>query len=330
MTANERLMDEAIALARVLDRLAQHSYQIAAGKLARLREDLSVLVIRYDPTSLRYAENQRTRLAALIQEAERTISQTYVEIAARVDQDLLDAERLAQDSLSVLVAGLLVVKGLSRRMDDEVLANVRDQTLITGASARDWIAKQSGDLQFRTGSALSEAMAVRRLTRIPVLNDLLDAIRSNTPGSLFSAPPRHIESLIVSAHHAVANSVRYETIVRHPELFRAIQHLSVLDSKVTDICRSRANLLFHLDGTGIGHRLRLIVPPIHYRCRSHIVPVMHPYDDLSPRIQRRVKRADYTGAAVREPDLADWLGKRSLERDEPPTDYSGARRVLGL
>ena len=64
MIANERLMDEAIALARVLDRLAQHSYQIAAEKLAKLREDLSVLVIRYDPTSLRYSENQRTRLAA--------------------------------------------------------------------------------------------------------------------------------------------------------------------------------------------------------------------------------------------------------------------------
>lgn len=264
MTANERLMDEAITLARILDRLAQHSYQVAAERLAQLREDLSVLVIRYDPTSLRYAENQRTRLAALIEEAQDVISRTYVGIAERVDQDLLQAETLAQDSLSTLMAALLIVKGLSRRLDDEALAAARDGTLIDGVTARGWLAKQSGDLQFRTGGALRDALSVHRLTRVPVLNDLLNAIRSDASGSLFSAPPRHIESLIISAHHAVANSVRHETIIRHPELFRAIQQLSALDSRTTTLCRSRSNKLWTLGGDGIGHRLPFITPPLHW------------------------------------------------------------------
>ena len=330
MTSADRLMDEAIAVALILDRLSRHSFQVAAERLARLREDLLVLVIRHDPTSLRYEANRRARLAALIEECETVISQTYLEIAARIEQDLLDAETLTQDSLSSLIALLLFIKGLSRRLDTEALETVRDGTLITGVTVRDWLARQSGDLRFRTRAALEGTMRGREIGRPARTNDLIDAIRHERPGSLFGTAMRHSESLIISAHHAVANSVRFETIIRHPELFRALQHLSILDSRTTDICESRANRLWTLDGVGIGHRMVFMRPPIHYRCRSHIVPVMHRYADLSPRIQRRVRREDFTGTAARQPELNTWLSERGLKRDGTPTDYTGARRDLGL
>lgn len=57
---------------------------------------------------------------------------------------------------------------------------------------------------------------------------------------------------------------------------------------------------------------------------------MHRYADLSPRIQRRVRREDFTGTAARQPELNTWLSERGLKRDGTPTDYTGARRDLGL
>lgn len=330
MSANADLMDEAIGIALILDRLSQHSYQIAAARLSSLRDDLSALIVMRDPTSPRYEANRRTRLEALIEEAEAAISVAYSDIASRIQRDLLDAETLVQDSLSEKLALLLVIKGLSRRMDREGLVVLRDATLIAGVTTRDWLARQSGDLRFRVRAALTGAMTARKLGSPPSASDLVGTLRSTAPGSVFSAIPSHVESLIVSAHHAVANSVRLETAVRHPELFSALVHISILDGRTTRTCRSRANRRWTLDGVPLGHGLPFLRPPLHYRCRSHLYPVLHAFDDLPARIQRRVKRGDFSGSAPREPDLEDWLEENGRSRDAGPLDYRAARRELGI
>jgi hypothetical protein len=329
-TASEDLVDEAIALALLLERLARYVSDDITAMIARLREDLVVLVVRKDPTSLRYEANRRARLADLVEEAQKAVSDAYVAIAKRADQHLFDVASLTQDSGNRRLSLLLAIKGLSKLLDRESLRKARDRTMIEGATVRDWWARQSGDLQFRVQRALEGAMLVETLGQQPTLNDLVDAVRSDEPGGLFLPVGRNAEGLIHSAVHAVASTVRLETAKRHPEFFRAIMHLSVLDQRTTVLCRSRANRLFALDGTPIGHTLPFRVPPLHWRCRSHLVPVMHPYADLPARIQRRVREEDFPARPAREPDLAAWLALHGLTRNDDPMDFEGARNSLRL
>jgi hypothetical protein len=330
MTANSDLRDEAIKLGLVLDALAQNSFGIVMDRLMQLSDDLAMLVVKLDPTAVIRDANRRARLEILVDQANRVISEAYDEIESQVSGDLDDVAELSQDSLSELLALLLLIKGLSRKLDDDALAAARRDTLVSGASIEDWWQRQSVDMQFRTARALQDAMRLSQIGKEPGTGDLVNAIRDTGPGSLFTAAPRNAEGLIRSAHHAVANRVRFETAIRHPELFRALAHLSVLDINTSDICRSRSGLLWTLDGTPIGHSKVFILPPLHYNCRSHIIPVLHAFKDFPPRLQRRIDPDDFDGRTADSPDLKKWLEQRRRERDQGPTDYSGARKELGL
>jgi hypothetical protein len=329
-TASDKAVNEGILLALALERLARYVSDDITNILGKLRGEILSLIVKRDPTSLRYEANRRARLQALVEEAQEAVSDAYVEIADRADQHLLDVASLTQDSSNALLSALLVIKGLSKRMDMDALREARDRTMIEGATVRDWWARQSGDLQFRVQRALEGAMLVETLDQQPTLNDLVDAVRTDEPGSLFLPIVRNAEGLIFSAVHAVASTVRLETAKRHPELFAALAHLSVIDSRTTTICLSRSNRRWLLDGTPIGHTLPFRQTPLHWRCRSHIVPVMHPYADLPSRIQRRVKEEDFPKRAPREPDLAAWLALRGMTRSDEPMDFDDARNDLGL
>jgi hypothetical protein len=329
-TANDRAISESIALAIILERLARRVSLDVADRLREMRADLLTLVVRMDPTALRYEANRRNRLAALVEEAQKLVSATYVDIASLVDDHLLDIATLTQDSGSKLLALLLLIRGLSRQMDNAELRAARDRTMIEGATIRDWWARQSGDVQFRVQRALEGAMLVETLDQQPTLKDLVERVRSDEPGTLFAPLLRNAESVIFSAVHAVATMVRMETAKRHPEFFAALQHISVLDHKTSEVCLSRSGRVWSLDGTPIGHRLPFRQTPLHFRCRSHIVPVLHPYSALPARIQRRVKEADFPDNAAREPDLAAWLALYGVTRSDEPMDIEDARAELGV
>jgi hypothetical protein len=328
--SNESLLDEAILIALLLGRLAARTNGFVTARLAELRDDLSALVVRLDPTQLRYDANRRARLDLLVKEANQIISTAYRQIATLADRALDEAATMAQDSLSASVAGLLLIKGLSRQLDVTTLRQLREGSLVAGARVRDWWARQSGDLQFRLRRYLEDSLRLTEPGREPTAGDLVDVIRSSEPGGLFIAPVRHAGTLLNSAYHAVVNAVRFQTIIRHPELFRGIVHISVLDGRTTKVCRSRSNLLWDLSGNPIRHSLPFAVPPLHYQCRSHLAPVMLPYTDLSPRFQRRVRPEDFTGEVSPEPDLDDWLKRHGRENSEDPLTPRQARRLLGL
>ncbi|GEM_PF-6799877 len=330
MTAADDLMDEAIRLSLILDQLAQHSFGVVLDRLTALSHELAILVIRIDPTAVVRDSSRRARLEALVEEIDKAIEAAYRDIGNRVNADLDDAATLSQDSLSTLLAALLLIKGLSRALDKPALTLVRKETTIIGASVMEWWQRQAEDLKFRTRRVLEDALRLTQVGKEPGTGDLVGVIKDTAPGSLFSAPPRHAEGLIRSTYHAVANFVRFEVTQRHPELFRAYMHLSIIDSRTTVVCRKRSNRLWSLEGMPIGHTLPFARPPLHWLCRSHIVPVMHAFDDMPPSLKRRLAKDYFDGKAKPEPDLKDWLAARGEQRDPGPLDYQAARTLLGL
>lgn len=330
MTANSALMDEAVRLGLILDRLAQNSFGRVLEKLNALSDELAVLAIRTDPTAVSRETSRRARLETLVEEMDRAIQDAYRQMESQVNADLNDVSDLTQDSLSMLLALILLIKGLSRQLDRSALVSVKKDTVVAGATVPEWWGRQAEDMRFRTRRALEDALRLTQVGKEPGTGDLVGAIKDTSPGSLFSAAPRHAQGLVRSAFHAVANRVRFEMILRHPELFRAFQHISVLDGKTSGICRARANRLWTLEGAPIGHTLPFYRPPLHWNCRSHLIAVMHPHGSMPARIQRRIKKEDFDGRSSPEPDIESWLEIRGEERDPGPLDYQSARKLLGL
>jgi hypothetical protein len=330
MKASDALMDEAIQMGLVLDRLAINSTGRVLERLNALRDQLAVLVIRIDPTAVVREGSRRARLETLVEEMDKAIRDAYRQIEVQVNADLNDAAALTQDSLSTLLALLLLVKGLSRQLDSAALVSARKDVLISGATVPDWWDRQADDMKFRTRRVLEDALRLTQIGKEPGTGDLVGAIKDNSPAGLFSAAPRHAQGLVRSAYHAVANRVRFEIIMRHPELFRAFQHISVLDGVTTKICKTRAGRLWTLEGVPIGHTLPFARPPIHWSCRSHLIAVLHGFSDMPGRLQRRIRKEDFDGRPSPEPDIEVWLEIRGEERDAGPLDYQTARKLLGL
>lgn len=119
-------------------------------------------------------------------------------------------------------------------------------------------------------------------TNTDIINTVGRARSSATPLSRYSnALGRTLRD---SARSAV-NQVRLGIISSNENAIEAIQHVSVLDNRTSDICKARAGLTWenNEDRTPIGHTLPFIVPPVHVGCRSTIVPVFRDADDLESR-----------------------------------------------
>jgi hypothetical protein len=96
------------------------------------------------------------------------------------------------------------------------------------------------------------------------------------------------------------------------------------------ICRARAGKLWTLEGVPIGHTLPFFLCPLHWNCRSHVIAVMHAFNDMPSRLQRRIRKEDFDGKASPEPDIEAWLEIRGEKRDPGPLDYQTARTLIGL
>lgn len=70
-------------------------------------------------------------------------------------------------------------------------------------------------------------------------------------------------------------------------LIVAVQFTAILDARTTNICRSRDGLIMRLDD----ERLDANTPPLHYNCRSTLVPVdKYDWEDLQDGDARATKR----------------------------------------
>ncbi len=330
MTANADLMDEAIRLGLVLDRLAAGTFGRVQDKIRRLSEDLAALVVRHDPTSAVRDATRESRLEDLVARMDRVIEDAYRAMQRQLDDELADAATLTQDSLANTLGLLLLIKGLSRKLDQKTLEEGRAEVSIEGASIEDWWDRQIYDMQFRVRRFLDNALRLTQIGKEPVTGDLVNAVRATGPGTLFSGIPRNVFGLIRSAYHAVANWVRFQIVARHAELFRAYMHISVLDGRTSGYCRERAGRLWTLLGEPIRHTLVFMRPPIHWACRSHLIAVLHAFEDLPGRIQRRISKESFDGKAAREPSIKEWLEQRGENLEDSPLDYGQARKELGL
>ena len=82
----------------------------------------------------------------------------------------------------------------------------------------------------------------------------------------FAKDRRNAEGLVRTAINHVTNRAHMAFILENPDIFPRYRWVSVLDSRTTPICRSRAGRSYKNNG-------RNPVPPAHWNCRSTIVGI---------------------------------------------------------
>lgn len=153
---------------------------------------------------------------------------------------------------------------------DTLVKRIARNVLIEGGPLVDWWKRQTQDIQFKLSGAIREGVLLNE-TNDQIISKVIG--RGNEPGILPQARNR-AAALVQTAVHQVNNDARNMVYERNDDIIKALVHLSTLDSHTSIICVGRSGLKWSNDKnhTPIGHTVPFQVPPLHFNCRSVMVP----------------------------------------------------------
>ena len=162
--------------------------------------------------------------------------------------------------------------------------------------------------------------------RLGVLNgDTTQTIIKNLKPYMTDFKDNRIEALVKTAVSTVVNNTRMETYKQNESIFSGYQHHSVIDNRTTFICAERDTKRWNLDLKPIGHKLPFKQVPVHWKCRSIMLPITKSYRELGLDIDEIPigTRSSLNGQIPADTSFTKWFEKQSADFKE---NYLGKGR----
>ncbi|KKK95019.1 hypothetical protein LCGC14_2677000, partial [marine sediment metagenome] len=119
---------------------------------------------------------------------------------------------------------------------------------------------------------------------------------------VFSMGTRQAQAIARTATSAVVHNAREEVFKQNKDIVPKLQWTATLDDRTTVICINLDGKVFE---TGHGPR-----PPIHFQCRSTVVPVTPSWQEFGVSDPPPATRASMNGAVPAKTTYKQWLRKQ--------------------
>lgn len=303
---NTRLQDRetrhSVYLERYKSGLARRMLDILRDANESLRDQLTTTLARIDPGEDR---NDIRRVEGLIQQITRTRIRELGAISPALEAELRELVRME----ATFQTGLLASTVPAVVLEYVTIAAPVAEQIYAAATARPF----EGRLLSEALSEFAEADAARikrtirdgyvtAQTNRDIIRSLLGTRAQNgRDGALFTSA-RGVEALTRTAVQHYASVARMETF-RGNLLVKAVKFSATLDGKTIPICRGLDRRVWPVNAPAIR------VPPLHYRCRSGLVPVTKSWRELGVPIDEISvgQRASMNGVVPADLSYGDWL-----------------------
>lgn len=249
----------------------------------------------------------KARTISLINKLTPIIAKVYLDAEAELDEQLGALAEFQTQQAGKALRSTVFVEGDVILPSSTLVKRAAKNVLIEGGPLAAWWKRQTQDLQFKLGNAIREGV---------LLNETNDQIirkvrgRADEPGILPLAR-RNVAALVQTAVHQVNNDARQAVYEKNGDIIKAFVHVSTLDSRTSAICVARSGLKWRNDKTHkpIGHSVPFEVPPLHFNCRSVLVPETLTFKEMGidlpePEIG---ERASDLGPLEATTTMADYL-----------------------
>jgi len=281
----ERFLANALGLRRYSNGLATQVSRILDKHFSRAVAEL----VQLDPTEVTAGYRAR-RIAALDKRIKRIMKEAYAEIHALTGTELIDLaavqEAFAAAQLDSAISGATVTvkaRTLGRMAWRSILA----EDPVQGLVMKEWWTQQSrrAALMFRQqvqlGMSQSEDIGqIVRRTRGRSLGG------GRYAGGVLGTIKGNGQALVRTAVNQISNRAALAVYEANKDITKTYRYTATLDTRTTMLCISYDGEIFKY---GLGP-----VPPLHWACRSTIVPVI-----------------DYAGLGIKGPAVP---GKRAVGR----------------
>jgi SPP1 gp7 family putative phage head morphogenesis protein len=161
-----------------------------------------------------------------------------------------------------------------------VLKQIADSTLVEGAVMSDWFKKLESTVAFDIERSVKIGVALGE-TNDQIARRIIGAVGDKGP-EIIPRAKRDAKAIVRTTIQTISNKARLKTYEENADLIKAVQWVSVLDNRTSDICMARAGLTWSFpDYKPIKHKIPFLNgPPAHWACRSTVIPILKSWRDL--------------------------------------------------
>lgn len=171
--------------------------------------------------------------------------------------------------------------------------------MVMGAPLADWWDAQSNHVKFNLRGVVNRMVSDGQTAQQA----------AQEFSAVFDGSRRFAKTLVLTAHSAVAEQARDNLYKANDDIVKGVYQLSTLDSRTSPICRVRDGLQWDNQHKPIGHDQEYKRPPLHYRCRSLMLPLIEGMTYST--------RASADGQVDANLNYEGWLKRKSqTEQDE--------------
>lgn len=303
-----------------LNRLGNGLDARTRARMQRLFDRIAAAITAADPSAARNLTARRAKVEALVQELRALIGpaidewrqELRAELAKIGSQQALWARSTMLDS----VGGPTALSAVGVRLSDPTglgvnfFKSIIDTNPFEGQILKEWAETQTMRTlvdvrrQIQLGLAQNEAVGdiVRRVRG--------RRAKGGFAGGVLDATTRQTQSIVRTAINDIATVAHLETYRRETEITQTYTYVATLDGRTTIICASLDGQVFRYDDASAPR------PPMHWGCRSTIVPNVN-WEGLGLPAPPEGVRATKGGGKVKEStDYEQWLrSKTPAEQD---------------
>lgn len=258
----------------------------------------------------------KARANKLLKEATATISDYYKDLGTQLD--LLDLVAHEADIVGQSFASI----GLEASLPAEtVFKSIVSNVLIEGAPSSAWWQKQGDDLNFQFSSAVRQGIAQGETLQQMIVR-IAGSKKLGVPG-VFEVSRRNASALVHTSIQTVANDSRLATFRENSDIIKGVRQLSTLDGHTSFICVARSGASWDLEGKPInGTEFPFQSPPLHFNCRSVLVPITKTYKELGIDVPEK-------GVGTRSSDLGQIKADTTFDAFLKRHDAEYVDKLLG-
>jgi SPP1 gp7 family putative phage head morphogenesis protein len=160
------------------------------------------------------------------------------------------------------------------------LEGIAQSSLIQGATIGDWFARLNESARFDIERVVKNGVLLGQ-TNAQIAKELIGI--GDKGGQPIAKARRDAMAITRTAVQTVANDTRVASLEANSNIIKAVQWVSTLDSRTSEICMARSGKTWtYPEFKPIGHKIPWNGgPPAHWNCRSTFIPITKSFEELT-------------------------------------------------
>ena len=315
MSVNDDVLDATIGHSVDLTRLESNLGAKVTKELKALEKSLTKALSNSD-IDVGNSVLQRKRMAALLAQTKKTISDSYKAIAEMQDNNLATLAKVSEGQAVDIINTSMKASVVSMGMSEQTLGAIASNTLIEGAPSREWWSGQKVGLQKSFKNTIRQSMLAGETTSQIVAKVRGTKALGYKDGIMQSARSK-AQALVRTSVQTVANEARMRTYAQNDDIVKGVQWVATLDGRTSSLCQQLDGKRWDTNKQPINHSMSWQGPTAHWNCRSTQIAILKSWEELDSKKKfnevPESTRASMDGQVAAGQNYEQWLETKDID-----------------